>query len=464
VVKPQDDQEPLIPPDASIGNPARAQPRLRGSLSSQQPLIARRKPPGDGDDGPPDDGEPPPPPPPPVSVPDVAMQFSPCLPDAVRADVLRAIRDATGETADVRALCQNQSERIGLWFRPVMNPDDNAARDRGLQRLNLLQVGETVVFFINSSLIYRTAFDAWNQQPRRLNGDGNPDPNGPIHLTSFSLSFESPNRVVTRIGGFDERPWPDVDFTVAITDTLSLSAGGVRCDSVTTLDADTSWLNFLTGLFLIVFPPLGAVFLVERIIVGAADAPDLGAGPGCSAAALIFREVMIPRGLKVVFSYQRLNVGTGGIFAGGSFAIVPRTPEVFLTGPTQISVPEGTSSVVRTYGVRTDDLRGSLHIVWSGDGVALNQGAETTAIRFNLGSASPGQVVAQRVAVRVTDVDGLAAETALIVSIHVVPQDDDDFPPVCKNKPWLPQCQEPMARLRGGRTPHPDKKRTPQPA
>ena len=143
MVKPQDDQEPLIPPDASIGNPARAQPRLRGSLSSQQPLIARRKPPGNGDDGPPDgDGEPPPPPPPPVSVPDVAMQFSPCLPDAVRADVLRAIRDATGGTADVRALCQNQSERIGLWFRPVVNPDDNCARDRGLQRLSLLQVGE----------------------------------------------------------------------------------------------------------------------------------------------------------------------------------------------------------------------------------------------------------------------------------------------------------------------------------
>ncbi len=79
-MKPQDEQEPLIPPDASIGNPARAQPRLRGSHSSQQPLIARRRPPGNGDDGPPDgDGEPPPPPPP-VSVPDVAMQFSPCLP------------------------------------------------------------------------------------------------------------------------------------------------------------------------------------------------------------------------------------------------------------------------------------------------------------------------------------------------------------------------------------------------
>ena len=98
---------------------------------------------------------------------------------------------------------------------------------------------------------------------------------------------------------------------------------------------------------------------------------------------MIFGEIMIPRGLKVVLSYRRLNVGTGGIFAGGSFAIVPRTPEVFLNGPTQISVPEGTSSVVRTYGVRTEDLRGSLHIVWSGDGVALHQGAPTTAIRMS---------------------------------------------------------------------------------
>src|SRR5260370_41805465 len=69
-MKPQDDQEPLIPPDASISNPARPQPRWRGRLSSQQPLVARRRPPGYGDDWPPDgDGDPPPPPPPPVSVP-----------------------------------------------------------------------------------------------------------------------------------------------------------------------------------------------------------------------------------------------------------------------------------------------------------------------------------------------------------------------------------------------------------
>src|SRR5260370_34882872 len=69
-MKPQDDQEPLIPPDASISNPARSQPRLRGRLSSQQPLIPRRRPPGNADDGPPDgDGKPRPPPAPPSPIP-----------------------------------------------------------------------------------------------------------------------------------------------------------------------------------------------------------------------------------------------------------------------------------------------------------------------------------------------------------------------------------------------------------
>src|SRR5262249_51656322 len=116
--------------------------------------------------------------------------------------------------------------------------------------------------------------------------------------------------------------------------------------------------------------------------------------------------------------------------------------------PTQISVPEGTSSVVRTYGVRTDDLRGSLHIVWSGDGVALNQGAQTTAIRFNLGSASPGHVVTQRVAVRVTDVDGLSAETALIAH-HRRAAGRRRFPAGVQTKAMaaaMPGAQGPLAR------------------
>jgi hypothetical protein len=272
-------------------------------------------------------------------------------------------------------------------------------------------------------------------------------------LTSFSLSFESPNRVVTKIGGFDERPWPDVSFTITITDTLSLSGGVVGCESVPTLDTDTGWLNFLTGLFLVVLPPLGVVFLVERIIVGGAATPHPGEGAGCGAAANIPHEILIPGGLKVVASYQRLNVSSGGIFTGGSFDVVARVPQVFLIGPTQLSVKEGTTSVVRAFGFRTEDLRPALHIVWGGDGFPSNPGAETTGIRFNLGSSRAGQVLTRRVSVRVTDADGLAAEADVVVSIHIVPAEDDNFPPICKSKPWLPQCKAPMARLRGGETP-----------
>jgi hypothetical protein len=206
---------------------------------------------------------------------------------------------------------------------------------------------------------------------------------------------------------------------------------------------------------LLVLPPLGVVFLAERIIVGSADTPHAGQGAGCGAVAMIPREILIPLGLKVVASYRRINVSSGGIFTGGSFAVVGRVPEVSIIGPTQLSVPEGEmSSVVRIFGIQTQDLRPALQTVWNGDGFPLNQGAETTNIRFNLGSTEAGQVLTRRVSVRVTDADGLAAQADELVSIFIVPGDDDNnFPPICKTKPWLPQCQAPLAGLRSGRTP-----------
>ncbi len=302
-----------------------------------------------------------------------------------------------------------------------------------------------LTFFVNATLIRRQALDGWNAAPKVLNGSGAPDPDGPTHLTGFSLSFESPNRVVTRVDGFDERPWPDVPFRLTTTDTLSLSGGQVQCNSERDLDVDTSWLNFLTGLFLIVLPPLGVVFLIQRIIIASIDTPDANAGAGCGAAALIPREILIPEGQKLVASYSRMEVSSGGIFAGGSFVVIPRSPEVTITGPSQISVVEGTASLTRSYSLRTEDLRPPLQIAWSGNGFALSPNAETTGFRFNLAGAQVGQVLTPRVAVRVTDADGLVGSAELIVRIHVTPE-DEDFPPVCRVKPWLPQCQEPLAR------------------
>lgn len=87
-----------------------------------------------------------------------------------------------------------------------------------------------------------------------------------------------------------------------------------------------------------------------------------------------------------------------------------------------------------------------MQISWSGDGFPLNQGQEASNFRFNLAGAQVGQVLSKRVAVQVTDADGLSGSGQLVAQIHITPEDDDDFPPVCKVKPWLPQCKEPLAK------------------
>jgi len=464
--KPETDSTLRMPEDADITSPQTRPPRLQGSHSSSAPLlaVARRaqaaalRPqtaalrPQDDDDGDPfpdEDPEPPPPPPPPVSVQDLGLQFSPCLPADQAGNLVSAIRAAFGANADVRTTCLSGTQRIGIWFRPFVNEQSNQARNRGLRGLNIIGSNETFAVFVNSAMIRSRALEVWNAMPKRLDGDGKPDAGGPVHLTGFSLAFEAPDKVVTRVDGFDERPWPDVDFRLTLTDTLSASGGQLNCESASDLDVDTSWLNFLTGVFLFAFPPLGIVFLVERIIIAGIDDPDAGSGAGCSAAALIPKEVLISGGLKVVAIYNRAQAGAGGIFAGGAFLVVPRTPEVRISGPAQIAVDEGTASVTRSYRVTTEDLRGALGIRWAGDGFVQGQGQASAQIRFNLSGATPGQVVTKRVTVRVTDADNLSAEAEVMVRISITVADEDNLPPICRLKPWLPQCQEPMARLRG---------------
>ena len=476
-----------LPEGASISRPSPPFVRLRGSHSSNHELVAMRKPRSDEDPGPsdPEDPDPdpiedpPPPPPPPISTPDLAIQLLICLDPDVNDRLISAVRGAIDANADVRSACINGTQRVGVWLRPVVNNRDNDARQAGLAQLNILAPNETMAFFINSSLIRRQAFDAWNAAAKRLNGSGDPDPNGPVHLTSFSVSFESPNRIVTRIDGFDERPWPDVDFRLTTTDTLVATGDGLICERQRDLDVDTGWLTFLTVLFTLTLPPLGIVFLVQRIIVGSKDAPDTDSGVGDNVLAMIPKEILIPGGQKVVALYQRLEVSGGGVFAGGVVDILPRRPEVSIHGPHQISVSEGSQSVSRTYTLRTVDLRppfedagvvkflakvvgtggtgGPLgirpRIEWSGSGTPLRPKAESTVFQFDVDGLQAGDIAPHRVSVTVVDSDGLTASADLTVNIHGTPPLDegDEFPPVCRLKPWLPECQEPMLRARSAR-------------
>ena len=67
-------------------------------------------------------------------------------------------------------------------------------------------------------------------------------------------------------------------------------------------------------------------------------------------------------------------LSSGGVFAGGTFEVIARTPKISVSRPTLISIVEGTAAVSRAYRANMDE--------------------------------------------------------------------DDDFPPVCNVKPWLPQCKD----------------------
>ena len=211
---------------------------------------------------------------------------------------------------------------------------------------------------------------------------------------------------------------------------------------------DTTWLNVLTGIFAFVFPPLGLVFLAESLIIGAVDAPAGASGAGCAAAGMIPKEIMIPLGLKVVARYSRLAVNAGGLFVGGRFDVIAREPIVTLNGPTNLTVEEGASAdITRVYTASTTDMRPGLQYAWACDGEVLTPNASSTSVRFSTAGAAVGDVLTRRVSVAVTDADGLHATAETVARIHVVPADDGEgLPPVCRTKPWLPQCQLPLRR------------------
>ena len=220
--QPATSAEAQISLEASIVSPDGAPTRLLGSGPARQPLISDESA-IIGDDSvlpQPDSGGLGPPPPIPVSVPDLALQISPCFTDDLRQQAVAAVQSSVPSRADVRALCYGGTERIGIWLRPASNAFDNLARDLAMEKLEILQQGENLAYFMNAALIGSLAEASWNNQAKRLDGKSNPDPDGPIHLTTFSWSFKSSDQVVTKIGGYDERPWPDVDFTINIVDTL----------------------------------------------------------------------------------------------------------------------------------------------------------------------------------------------------------------------------------------------------
>lgn len=413
-----------VPAETAIASPVGPSARLLGSHPSISGLYIQRPfpphhPNGGQEPGLPDDWVRPVQ----VSTPDIALQFVPCLPAAFQDQLMEAMQLAFGLDADIRYDCINGTGSIGAWMLPSGNAEVSAARDRGLSRLNLLNANETFAFFLNSAYVRRMFQNEWAARPKTLDGGGRPDTSGPIHLTGATIGFHSPDRIVVTVDGYDERPWPDVDFTYTATEVLSVSNGQLQSDIDDDLDVDTTWLNVLTGIFNVVFLPLGIVFAVQSIIIGSADASDLGDSGFEGVAGIIPQAVMIDGGQKIAMDYNRVAVSSGGVFAGGTYSLVARAPRAEISGPSQVTMAIAGGMVRRTYRIMTEDLRPPLQISWSSerDVSFSNRHSASPRVTFTA-VGQPGQVLTRRLSVSVHDADGLHADGELTVRISVQPQ------------------------------------------
>jgi len=409
-----------------------------------------------------------------TGAPEVAFQFRPCLADEQRRKVLSSLRKAlkaagTGDVAepDVRSRCSAVdlgTETVGVWRSPVArrayppgpDPIAGAARDGVLLQVDLLEEGELFAGRIGYPLLASLANRAWEAQPKRLDDHGREDSHGPIHLRSFSFAFGDGNEVRTRVGGYYQEGPISADFVYRMADVLSVQKGALHAESTQNVDVDETPVTLVMVALTAIFPPLGVLGLKWLVEVWEheADPPDPGTSVGAMLMQILPSQLMTSDGRKVVFTYGRLRLAANeAVLAGGTFSSVARDPRVAIEGPRDVWTFRGDPPHHVTYKARTQDLRPALRGAWTLDGRATDPPLTGQArlaprlpdldptsegITFQVPRIATGSSVTQRVAVTVTDVDGLAARAAIDVRVHL---DDRQHPAICRQKPWLPQCR-----------------------
>lgn len=274
--------------------------------------------------------------------PDFSIDLRLCIPDQGTRDQLVAqLNEAfDAERGVAHSQCIDDDEKIGIWIPGRGTPE---ARELGLESINLLDnPGENISMLLRRSLVQRQVREEWNAQPKVLNSNGNPDPNGNTILTNLTFQFEQPNRVVTQIEGFRRRPFPlpDTDFTITITDLLSVISQGeledigkLQCQTSTNVDADFDVFDLVSSLLLggALVGGLRGLFQIGADIFDNSLGPDPDEnGVGFGLIKLFPKRITIDDDQSIEMTYRRIQVFTTGIKASGNATLIGRTANRFM--------------------------------------------------------------------------------------------------------------------------------------
>jgi hypothetical protein len=231
------------------------------------------------------------------------------------------------------------------------------------------------------------------------------------------VTLSPPNRVVTRVEGYDDRPWPDVDFAISITDTIAVApptavsgcgVGTLRrlmCTSSTVVDVDDAdkALAIILGILSLPLPPL-SVHLFDALIEAsggsAGSGPPSAGGVGCGLVAFANLTIPLPGrgpmtpGTLIALNYMRSLVTPGGIFAAGTFTICGRTPTLVINGPRLLGAYIDDSEVRASYSASSMGTVGALRsLSWAASGgTVATPASPTTRISFSLPASSSPMV------------------------------------------------------------------------
>lgn len=199
------------------------------------------------------------------------------------------------------------STRIGVWMNGAGLPSPLAGQYGLTGMRSSLQAGESVAVSLRLGSIFQAARARWDRAPKWYDSNFNPNSNGNIQLKSWSMTPAPPSALNTQIKGTDDQPTPDVDFTINISEVFSVSGGQIASTVRGAVNADVSWLNYVTG----ALTNFWSLFTLGILSAGQ------GPGAGLTGLGGLLGASLIASAFGVVPTTQQLPSGVAGQVAVG---------------------------------------------------------------------------------------------------------------------------------------------------